>query len=96
MNKLNNYLLILNLYSYTDNGFNSYKCICEEGWKGLNCSEDVNECLNNPITTNTTTNNNGPCENNGNCTNNNGSFNCQCQDEWKGKTCNVPRKSGEF
>lgn len=44
-------------------------------FNSLFLSSDVNECDFNP------------CENNGTCVNNNGSYTCNCTDGWKNKNC---------
>ncbi|KAL3837374.1 hypothetical protein ACJMK2_022736 [Sinanodonta woodiana] len=49
---------------------NNGTCLCKEGWTGVNCSQDVNECEIKP----------GICKemNNSGCYNVYGSFKCQC------------------
>lgn len=42
-------------------------CICQDGWKGTKCSEDINECDN--------VNN---CTNIQTCINKKGSYDCEC------------------
>ena len=54
----------------------TYACVCPAGWEGPTCSNDTNECLDNPCQ------NNGTCEENG--TN---SFRCNCKKGWKGLNC---------
>ena len=51
-----------------------YVCECEPGWKGLNCDEDVDECLS------------SPCMNNATCVNQLNAFLCQCPDGLTGKS----------
>ena len=42
---------------------------------------DVNECLNNP------------CINGGSCANTQGSYRCECFDQWQGNNCHIGRNS---
>lgn len=42
-------------------------CLCYDGWSGISCTEDINECLNETI-----------CTDNSKCTNKNGSYECIC------------------
>ncbi|KAL3832136.1 hypothetical protein ACJMK2_023807 [Sinanodonta woodiana] len=44
-------------------------CICESGWTGSSCDQDVNECLQNPFICNNTLKN---------CINSIGSYSCNC------------------
>jgi len=60
------------------NEWNSFKCICKQGWTGTTCEEDVDECSES-----------GFCKNNGICTNNDGGFNCECQKGWTGDNCEI-------
>lgn len=46
--------------------------------KNFNFSLDFNECI---IKV--------PCENNGTCINNHGSYECNCEDGWRGKHCDI-------
>lgn len=43
-----------------------YNCTCDDGYTGVNCSEDINECMNDSKI----------CGDNGTCVNTNGSFRC--------------------
>ncbi|XP_013377338.1 PREDICTED: protein crumbs homolog 1 isoform X3 [Chinchilla lanigera] len=43
-----------------------YVCICQPGFAGIHCEEDVNECLSNP------------CQNGGTCENLPGNYTCHC------------------
>ncbi|CAD5229282.1 unnamed protein product [Bursaphelenchus okinawaensis] len=56
--------------------FNDFMCSCKEGWEGLRCDRDVNECLEH-----------FPCENNGSCVNTEGGFNCVCPQYYFGERC---------
>lgn len=46
------------------------------GWTGVNCTEDIDEC----------NRGHNPCYNNGTCINMNGTFDCNCTDNFTGKT----------
>ena len=50
-------------------------CQCNEGFRGINCDLDVNECLN------------SPCQNGGYCQNKIGTFNCFCPAGLTGLLC---------
>ncbi|XP_025081432.1 mucin-like protein isoform X2 [Pomacea canaliculata] len=50
-------------------------CICQPGWRGDNCSEDINECSL------------GICVNFDLCTNLVGSYTCYCKKGWAGTNC---------
>ena len=47
------------------------------GWKGENCTEDVDECEN------------SPCKNNATCENTIGSYKCKCDTGYEGQLCGV-------
>ncbi|KAL3086398.1 hypothetical protein niasHT_033516 [Heterodera trifolii] len=59
------------------NPFNgSYTCLCDEGWKGQNCTEDVDECSDEMTR----------CFN-GKCVNLVGSYKCECEFGYTGDMC---------
>lgn len=45
------------------------QCVCKPGWKSSDCSQDVDECYNNPLS----------CPDYSVCRNFNGSFDCTCK-----------------
>ncbi|XP_060608377.1 fibropellin-1-like [Ruditapes philippinarum] len=47
------------------NGTNTYNCLCQKGWTGINCDQDINEC------------NGSPCNNDQVCVNTIGGFQCK-------------------
>ncbi|KAH3738505.1 hypothetical protein DPMN_045139 [Dreissena polymorpha] len=51
---------------------NNGSCICEPGWTGKTCNEDVKEC-----------NNEATCSSNSTCIEANGSFECICNRGFK-------------
>ncbi|KAL3846878.1 hypothetical protein ACJMK2_017830 [Sinanodonta woodiana] len=53
------------------------KCKCANGWTGLNCSEDIDECSSNPC-------HSGTCYNN-----KYGEYLCICNPGWTGKQCEL-------
>ncbi|CAG5120714.1 unnamed protein product, partial [Candidula unifasciata] len=57
------------------NSFGSFTCACVEGWTGLRCEEDINECEL------------GHCSNLGTCSNTPGGFQCECPISWQGNRC---------
>ena len=50
-------------------------CLCEEGWTGSNCSENINDCTNNP------------CSNGGTCEDRLNGYICTCPSAWTGTIC---------
>ncbi|GJQ88084.1 hypothetical protein Trydic_g13096 [Trypoxylus dichotomus] len=54
----------------------SYTCSCASGYKGIDCSEDIDECEQG-----------SPCEHDGICVNTPGSFACNCTQGFTGPRC---------
>jgi len=54
----------------------SYTCSCASGYKGVDCSEDIDECEQG-----------SPCEHDGICVNTPGSFACNCTQGFTGPRC---------
>ncbi|KAG9510069.1 Neurogenic locus notch-like protein 2 [Fragariocoptes setiger] len=57
---------------------------CPLGWKGVNCSLDVNECQEGGTEQ-------APCKNGAKCINQLGSFSCECPEEFTGLRCEQKR-----
>ncbi|KAL5006812.1 hypothetical protein ScPMuIL_015618 [Solemya velum] len=53
----------------------SYKCICDAGWKRKNCNCNIDSCKPNP------------CKNGGTCTDKPNGYKCSCRQGYKGKNC---------
>ena len=51
---------------------NVYTCICNAGYAGRLCDQQIDEC------------NSNPCENNGSCTDDIGGYNCTCLPRFTG------------
>ncbi|XP_067683193.1 uncharacterized protein [Haliotis asinina] len=73
-------------YCNTTPGYSHYTChyhtgakMCLEGWKGDNCTQDIDEC----------TETDQKCEHGGTCTNTRGSFECTCVEGIKGTQCEI-------
>ncbi|CAB0039615.1 unnamed protein product [Trichogramma brassicae] len=54
----------------------SFTCSCTSGYRGIDCSEDINECEQG-----------SPCEHDGICVNTPGSFACNCTQGFTGPRC---------
>ncbi|NXD11879.1 CUBN protein, partial [Nothocercus nigrocapillus] len=52
-----------------------YFCLCNGGWTGVNCTENIDECASNP------------CQNGGTCTDGVGGYSCECPSAWTGPHC---------
>lgn len=56
-----------------------WDCLCDEGWGGLFCNQDLNFCTNHK-----------PCRNGGTCFNTGqGSYTCSCPMDFTGKECEI-------
>uniref|UniRef100_A0A8C3I7Z9 Cubilin n=1 Tax=Chrysemys picta bellii TaxID=8478 RepID=A0A8C3I7Z9_CHRPI len=57
-----------------------YFCVCDPGWTGINCTENINECSSNP------------CQNGGSCTDGINGYSCECTNTWTGPQCQTPQQ----
>ncbi|XP_060950209.1 cubilin [Limanda limanda] len=57
-----------------------YICICNSGWQGANCDQNINECSSNP------------CQNGGTCTDGTNGFTCTCTAQWTGPICQTSQQ----
>jgi hypothetical protein len=58
-----------------------YKCSCAKGWKGVNCTQDVDECFQMQAKFIV------PCSGKGQCINTLGAHKCKCNDFYYGQNC---------
>ncbi|XP_033097137.1 protein jagged-1b-like [Anneissia japonica] len=52
-----------------------FTCVCEQGYTGYYCHENINDC------------NSNPCMNHGTCMDGVNSFQCLCREGWEGEYC---------
>ena len=71
-------------YANPSNG--SAICACPKGYKGEDCSIDINECFENG----------SPCEHGGVCVNTEGSFRCDCAVGFSGSRCEININECEY
>ncbi|XP_055335662.1 cubilin-like [Paramacrobiotus metropolitanus] len=64
--------------------YNGFTCLCDHGWEGVLCADDVDECV---LFDGTDLG----CQNGGTCINTDGSFNCSCPPAWHGLHCTAKR-----
>jgi Notch-like protein len=59
------------------NSDGSFHCECLDGWTGLKCDQDINECKLEK------------CSGFGICVNTDGSYSCNCQKGHSGRSCEI-------
>ncbi|XP_066485218.1 cubilin [Tiliqua scincoides] len=57
-----------------------YNCVCDPGWTGRNCTENIDECSSNP------------CLHGGSCTDGVNGYSCECTSAWTGPQCQRPQQ----
>lgn len=57
----------------------TYLCTCKNGYEGRNCSQNINECQNNP------------CRNGGSCIDGLASYSCKCAPGYTGVLCETSK-----
>uniref|UniRef100_A0A8C5PBH1 Cubilin n=1 Tax=Leptobrachium leishanense TaxID=445787 RepID=A0A8C5PBH1_9ANUR len=57
-----------------------YICICNAGWNGTNCTDNIDECAS------------SPCQNGGNCIDGINGYVCKCSGSWTGFHCEIPKQ----
>lgn len=55
----------------------NFTCVCDAGFSGIYCHENINDCISNP------------CRNGGTCIDGVNSFQCFCSDGWEGRLCDL-------
>ncbi|XP_061441668.1 cubilin [Rhineura floridana] len=58
-----------------------YNCVCDPGWTGANCTENIDECSSNP------------CQHGGSCTDAVNGYSCECTNSWTGPQCQTPQQA---
>ncbi|XP_056192710.1 cubilin [Falco biarmicus] len=58
-----------------------YFCLCNVGWTGPNCTENIDECISNP------------CQNGGSCTDGVNGYSCECTSAWTGPQCQTAQQA---
>ncbi|KHJ46874.1 EGF-like domain protein [Trichuris suis] len=78
------------VHSKCENTFGSYKCICHDGWRGIYCNEDIDECSAGEQICGGMASKYieeckcSPCLHGGLCVETYGNYTCQCPQGWNG------------
>ena len=67
----------------------AFECVCEAGWKGLDCTVDADECVSSPCEHGGICTDSSDCVDQGDCAVRINAFLCTCSDDWTGDTCQV-------
>ncbi|XP_054027363.1 cubilin [Dryobates pubescens] len=57
-----------------------YFCLCQAGWTGSNCTENIDECIS------------SPCQNGGTCADGVNGYSCECTSAWTGPQCQTAQQ----
>ncbi|KAK2531299.1 Cubn [Columba livia] len=57
-----------------------YFCLCNAGWTGPNCTDNIDECISNP------------CQNGGSCVDGVNGYSCECTSSWTGPQCQTAQQ----
>lgn len=63
---------------------NDHLCVCDFGFTGIDCDKNIDDCIANI------------CENNASCIDNIGSYDCLCEDDYKGEYCEITVGKSHF
>ncbi|GIY01249.1 protein serrate [Caerostris darwini] len=63
--------------------FSDFNCVCDLGYTGRYCHENINDCAS------------YPCRNGGTCIDGMNSYICLCREGWEGPQCNVEKNECE-
>ncbi|KAF7245952.1 Cubilin [Varanus komodoensis] len=58
-----------------------YTCVCDPGWTGATCMENIDECSSNP------------CQHGGSCADGVNGYSCECTSSWTGPQCQMPQQA---
>ncbi|KAH0627496.1 hypothetical protein JD844_003261 [Phrynosoma platyrhinos] len=58
-----------------------YNCVCDPGWTGANCTENIDDCASNP------------CQHGGTCTDMVNGYSCECTSTWTGPQCQTSQQA---
>ncbi|XP_067326675.1 cubilin [Anolis sagrei] len=58
-----------------------HNCVCDPGWTGANCTENIDDCASNP------------CQHGGTCTDRVNGYSCECTSSWTGPQCQTSQQA---